>query len=91
MRFAVNDFVLVQDSVFPDKIGRVGVVTSVDPGWDNPYEVDVPGDSTSRFAGGLRRISPVEALRMLNRLVGEVAELRAGAAAPEEEPAGYAP
>ena len=91
MRFSVNDFVLIQDSVFPDKVGRVGVVTSVDPRFENPYLVDVPGDSESRFSGGLKRVSPTEALRMLNRLVGEVAELKARAAEPAEEPSGYAP
>ena len=91
MRLAKDAMVLIRESVFPEKVGKLGIVTRVDPGWDNPYEVDVPGGTTSRFRGPeLQALSPAEALRMHNTLAGAFADLerRIGAL---EETTGIAP
>ena len=88
---AKDGFVLIRDSVFPEKVGKFGIVTRVDPGWENPYEVDVPGGTTSRFRGPeLQTVSAAEVLRMHNTLAGAFADLerRIGAL---EETTGIAP
>lgn len=85
MRFKKDDLVLIRESVFAEKVGKIGVITRVDPGWDNPYEVDVPGGTTSRFQGHeLKETSVKEALRLYNLLSEQVDDLSARVAAVEE-------
>jgi len=71
-----GDFVEIKNGVFPDKIGRIGRVTSVRPTWKHPYEINVDGAVSQFTRAELSDPIPVDKLvRRLNNALGRIAEL----------------
>jgi len=80
----VGDFVEIKDSVFSDKIGKIGRVTSVRPTWEHPYEVAVDGDHSVFTRDHLSDSVSIENIvRRLNKAVDRIAELES-AQEPQE-------